>query len=98
MRRIVLASAAALFAVGVQGASAADMPAAISKAPVMVPVAFTWTGFYIGGNLGDSWSAGDLTYTQPFAGSVATNNNGSSVVGGGQIGYNWQTGVAVWGL
>ena len=98
MRRVALASFAAVFAVsGIQGASAADIPAARTKAPMMVPVAFTWTGFYIGGNVGGSWAAGDITYANPFL-SVNTENGGSSLIGGAQIGYNWQSGPAVFGI
>lgn len=58
---------------------------------------FTWTGFYIGGNLGVSWNAGDYDYANPFL-SLSTGSRGSSLTGGGQIGYNWQAGAAVFGV
>ena len=41
--------------------------------------------------------AGDHTYANPFL-SVSTGNGGSRVIGGGQIGYNWQSGAAVFGI
>lgn len=96
MRRIILASVAASFALSAaQVASAADMPM-VTKAPVVVPVS-SWTGYYIGGNVGGSWNAGDINYTTPFTQSSFRDNSGS-VIGGGQIGYNWQSGVIVWGV
>ena len=66
------------------------------KAPEMVPY-FTWTGFYIGGNIGYGWSdgSGTITFgpnTGPFSG------DGDGVLGGVQAGYNWQTGAMVLGI
>ena len=42
-------------------------------------------------------SAGDLTSDNRFVG-VSTESGGSSLIGGGQIGYNWQAGAAVFGI
>jgi outer membrane immunogenic protein len=37
-------------------AVAADLPRALPvKAPIMAPVVWNWTGFYVGGNVGYSW-------------------------------------------
>jgi outer membrane immunogenic protein len=51
--------------------------------------AFTWTGFYIGGNGGYGWAAnpGDITYNNL---DVSAGPSASGGFGGGQIGYNWQ--------
>lgn len=90
-------------------AHAADMGRPVYKAPPAPIATFSWTGFYIGGNVGGAWgdfnntlSAGDAFFTPPdlalinasgtFAGSP------SSFTGGGQIGWNYQTGSWVWGL
>lgn len=55
MRRISLASAA-IASVLASSALAADLPAKVyTKAPVIPPVIYDWTGFYIGGNVGGSW-------------------------------------------
>jgi outer membrane immunogenic protein len=71
---------AAVFAA--TSARAADLPMAPAyKAPPPVEV-FNWTGFYIGANIG--YSAGRSNAD----GFGSTDLNG--VVGGGQIGYNWQ--------
>jgi len=112
-------------------AMAADLSRApITKAPVMAPVAaFSWTGFYIGANVGwgrseDSDSGfqncvapGTVTtvatlFSAPgpcSTGFVNTAVNGNNVVrnfglqsegifGGGQVGFNWQTGALVFGV
>jgi outer membrane immunogenic protein len=78
---ITLAFAGVLLGVG--AANAADLQRApvYTKAPPPVDV-FNWTGFYIGANIG--YSAGRSNIN----GFGSTDLNG--VVGGGQIGYNWQ--------
>jgi outer membrane immunogenic protein len=104
---------AALAAVALAGftsaASAADLP---RKAPVIAPppVVFSWTGFYIGANIGGSigWDSTDsvvlLSANAPSAGttnpisSQSYKHSPAGVLGGGQIGYNWQTGNWVLGV
>ncbi len=70
-------------------ASAADLSRPmITKAPPPPPM-YNWTGFYIGANVGVSWGSQDVTLNAPTA--VITNSNHlDGVIGGGQIGYNWQ--------
>src|SRR5580704_8247233 len=72
-------------------ASAADMtPAPVyTKAPMMAPV-FSWTGFYIGGNLGGAWS--NTTITDSLFGLNFSNGNNAVFVAGGQAGFNYQFG------
>jgi outer membrane immunogenic protein len=91
--------AVAMLAAG--SAYAADLP--VKAPPVAVPV-FTWTGPYIGLNVGYSWGSqtinGNATGTSTTGGvttALATTplfGSGSlnGVIGGGQIGYNWQFG------
>ena len=63
------------------------------KAPALMPV-FSWTGWYIGGNIGYGWGES----TDPgissnhiiFGSNTFTNLKPKGVIGGGQIGYNWQ--------
>src|ERR1700743_2454659 len=54
MTKRFLAAAVALISLGaIAPAVAADLPAqTYTKAPIMVPVAYDWTGFYVGGNGG----------------------------------------------
>ncbi|NOJ41232.1 porin family protein [Bradyrhizobium sp. WSM 1791] len=85
-------------------ASAADLAARpYTKAPAMVEPIYNWTGFYIGGNVGYSWGrSSDTSTLTNGAGTVlftsADRANMDGVIGGGQIGYNWQVQNWVWGL
>ena len=49
---------------------------------------FSWTGFYIGGNVGAAWGQGNVTDTLTGASFTGTTN--ANFVGGGQIGFNYQ--------
>ncbi|HEU0179929.1 MAG TPA: outer membrane beta-barrel protein [Blastocatellia bacterium] len=71
-------------------ASAADMPVKAPPAPQPAPPLFSWTGFYIGGNLGVAWS--DRTMTDTVFGIDFTGNDGNRArfMGGGQVGINYQ--------
>ena len=92
-----------IFAVGAVVASlaapafAADLPV---KAPPLAPIVAApfWTGFYAGVNVGYSWGKADsearLNGALIFTDSLDVNG----VIGGGQIGYNWQTGNFVLGV
>jgi outer membrane immunogenic protein len=97
MKRIV-ASLFALATLGVQ-AHAADMRvvAPMSRAPAPVYVPFSWTGFYVGGNIGYGWADANATVTA-FGVTATGTDKLNGVVGGGQIGYNWQNGNLVWGI
>ncbi len=80
-------------------ASAADMPTKMyTKAPV-APVVYNWTGFYVGLNVGGSWGNQDSSLVTVAGVPVQSNSaklNG--IIGGGQIGYNWQFNQIVLGL
>ena len=80
----------------VQSAVAADLPA---RGPVYkaapAPMAFSWTGCYVGGNVGGVWIDNDWT----TAGGVgAGGHTASGVTAGGQVGCNYQTGPWVFGV
>ena len=103
MKKLLLASVLALSPASVVAADLPlrkESPVYVSPAPML-----SWTGFYAGLNLGGGWSANSgyitgLPYIDPrFAvgpgnffllpGSNGSNNS-SGVVGGGQVGYNFQ--------
>jgi outer membrane immunogenic protein len=86
MKKVFLAAAIAMTA---SAAMAADIqrPAYYSPAPAAIPTAFNWTGPYAGLNLGYQWGEVTRNPTQP-----------SGVFGGGQLGYNWQSGQFVYGV
>jgi outer membrane immunogenic protein len=60
--------------------------------PVVVP-AFSWTGFYIGGNIGGGWE--NFNVTDTLTGASFSTNTHSSFIGGGQAGFNYQVGPFV---
>jgi outer membrane immunogenic protein len=81
-------------------ASAADLPAQVyTKAPVMVPL-YNWTGFYLGANIGGSWGKQNTGLSSATTGATVVPGSVSpdGVIGGGQIGYNWQADHWVFGI
>ncbi|MGE3150292.1 MAG: outer membrane protein [Pseudorhodoplanes sp.] len=90
MRRTLLALSALL--VASPAAFAADLgarPVYKAAPPAMAPFA-PWTGLYIGGNLGGGWADASADVTLGGATLSSGSETLSGVVGGGQIGYNWQ--------
>jgi outer membrane immunogenic protein len=100
MRQVLSWAVVAAAATALAGAaSAADIrqPPPAVKAPAFVAPLFTWTGFYIGGNLGYGWSDRSGTFTiAPARGPVSGEADG--IIGGVQVGYNWQMGAFVIGI
>lgn len=96
MRHFVVALLAAT-TLGVGAAAAADLP---GKAPMYSPASvFSWTGLYVGANAGYGWASGSSTITPSGGGgSLSGSGNLNGFIGGGQVGYNWQTGNVVLGL
>jgi outer membrane immunogenic protein len=87
MTRICFAATA--LALAVVPAGAADFPRQDARAPYVArlpAVTFSWTGPYVGANLGYQW--GNLS---PLAGDP------NGFAGGVQAGYNWQFGQFVVG-
>jgi outer membrane immunogenic protein len=71
---------------GLGGAAAADLPRApYVKAPPP-PLMYNWTDWYVGLNVGGSWGHQHAT----LDGFGTNSQNLDGVIGGGQIGYNWQ--------
>jgi len=97
MRRglLVLASLAGA-AVLSGGAMAADLKTPVYKAPPagVIPAAYDWTGFYVGGHVGYGW--GQKNWTDTFGLDASSTPNG--FLGGGQVGYNYQIGQYVLGI
>ncbi|MCX7900164.1 MAG: porin family protein, partial [Methylocystis sp.] len=79
-----LAFAAAL---GAGAAHAADLPSQKGPPPAYVPPppVMSWNGFYVGVNVGGGFQ--DATSSNVLWGS---GGGAAGIVGGGQIGYNWQ--------
>jgi outer membrane immunogenic protein len=103
MRRYLLATVSAVALS--TGAMAADIPARVPvKAPPPVVVAPSWAGFYIGVNAGAAWNRADFTTlggSTAFAfprGTTYWSPNEAGFTGGGQVGYNFQSGSFVYGV
>jgi outer membrane immunogenic protein len=92
----VLAALTILSASAAANAADLKMPVKAPPAPPMPPP-FSWTGFYIGGNLGGAWL--NINETDTLTGVNFNNNNNNGVfIGGGQVGFNYQINNFVWGI
>ena len=79
---------------------AADLPFPVKAAPPPAPApAYSWTGFYVGANLGGGWASRNVDYTPndpgtalllAALGSPSESFNTSGLIGGLQLGYNKQ--------
>ena len=78
-------------------ANAADMQVPVKAPPPVMPLPFSWTGFYIGGNLGGAWAHRNVTDSL-FGLNFSNGANNGVFVGGGQIGGNYQFSNFVVGL
>ncbi len=95
MRALLLSTVALATLAG--SAFAADLPSR-KEAPVYVAPApaFSWTGFYIGGDIGAAWSTTSTSATGPLAyefasvGLIPGSLGASGFMGGGYVGYNYQ--------
>jgi outer membrane immunogenic protein len=99
-RKHVVLSAAFLATFGAS-ALAADLPArTMAPPPPPLPLFYNWSGFYAGLNAGYGWSnAGTVTVNDPrFGPTPVSVSSRSGFVGGGQIGYNIQSGAFVGGV
>jgi outer membrane immunogenic protein len=83
-------------------AVAADLAAQpYSKAPVMIPAAYDWSGFYLGLNGG--WGSSHKCWDRNtgLGGTFAAADgchDATGGVAGGQVGYRWQSGTWVFGV
>ena len=73
----------------------ADMD--LKAPPSVLPRYYSWTGFYLGGNIG--YSVGSDRARGSLSNAAVTDASGADLVvapigaiGGGQVGYNWQGG------
>jgi opacity protein-like surface antigen len=100
MHRSLLIAATALIATAAQAADPYSTANSISPIPTAAPVNFT--GFYVGANVGGGWAQlySSLTLADGFGDAITLNhtNAASGVIGGGQAGYNWQTGSILLGV
>jgi outer membrane immunogenic protein len=97
MKKFLLASVALVVASGSAMAADLSRPAPVyTKAPIMAPP-FSWTGFYIGGNIGGAWARSNETDSL-FGLSFGNGNSNGVFIGGGQVGGNYQINNFVFGV
>jgi outer membrane immunogenic protein len=96
LRRILLASVGAVALAGT--ALAAEPPPA--PPPVYVPPVpiFTWTGVYVGGQIGYAWGTTNANAGDNFGDFRTFSFNTNGVIGGAHVGYNLQLNQFVIGL
>jgi outer membrane immunogenic protein len=88
MKKTLFAASLTAMAVAAGAAVAADLPrgpAPYYSAPAMSGL-YNWSGPYAGLNIGYEWGKVTNTAGEP-----------SGLMGGGQLGYNWQSGQFVFG-
>jgi outer membrane immunogenic protein len=105
MKRMLIGGAVVASMLATTGAYAADLaPRPYTKAPIIVDPGYNWTGFYAGLNIGYSWGRSSTTesFRDALTGTILNANavkfDMNGVIGGGQIGYNWQQSNWVFGL
>jgi len=76
--------------------SAADLPTTKSPPPVAADLPYNWTGLYLGANVGYAWGSDCWFTINANAGEACNHANG--LIGGGQVGYNWQVRNLVLGV
>jgi outer membrane immunogenic protein len=103
MRGVRCATLAAVAVFGFASvASAADLPkkASVYKAPAAAPI-YNWTGCHVGLHIGGGWGTAKWTDPAPDPGQLTTDEGTDSLsgmLGGGQIGCDYQTGTWVFGI
>jgi len=97
LRRILLASAGAISIAA--PALSADLPSR-APPPVYIPPTpiFTWTGIYVGGQVGYAWGRVSGTVQAPNAPVATYGYTPEGVIGGAHVGYNYQVNQWVVGI
>jgi outer membrane immunogenic protein len=89
--KYLLAGTIALFAFASVNTADAKSP------PPPLPPDYSWTGFYVGANIGYGWGKAsdnsnfvDPDLNVPITATVLDSDKPKGAIGGGQVGYNWQ--------
>jgi outer membrane immunogenic protein len=103
MKKIIIGIFGIVALTSAAPAVAGDFSAAPSYSGPMTAIpawVYNWTGFYVGGHIGEGWT--DRGTTVPGSGAfpvgAAFSKNDMRFLGGLQGGYNWQVGNFVFGV
>jgi opacity protein-like surface antigen len=103
MKRILLVSSCLILLSTVARAADYPVPATLPSAPPAAPIAYSWTGGYVGAQVGYAFgdNASSFTFLPEALGAfglpAATGLRSSGVTGGAQGGYDYQIGKVVVG-
>jgi outer membrane immunogenic protein len=99
MRTLAIAVVWLMAICGVAAAADISPPPPVYKAPIEPQPYMGWSGFYVGVNVGGGIGLGQSDFSIAGVPAFATAHNTlSGAIGGGQIGFNWQTGMTVVGV
>jgi outer membrane immunogenic protein len=97
MKKLLFIGVALSAIAGPAGAADLGRQAPVYKAaPVMAVAPMSWSGCYVGGNVGGVWGTKDWNVTG--SGAPIGSHDVSSVIGGVQAGCDVQTGAVVFGI
>ena len=103
-RSIAIIGTAGVLASITVPANATDLlrgsPAPVAEPLPAAPVGATWSGFYVGGNLGAAFDPNELSIKDLSEEDDLTLkfSNDTELIGGAHAGYNWQMGTWVAGV
>ena len=100
--RSLIAASVGILALVPFGVRAADLPPAMPGPAVYPPPAAyravaNWSGFYVGGNFGLGLARDQSTFSVGGVNFATSDTALFGAVGGGQAGFNWQSGALVLG-
>jgi len=95
MKKILVATST-IIVLSMGSASSADLRLPAYQTPLTR--VYSWTGLYVGGNVGYSWGYAKHDVTLLGIGSASESQRIDGAIGGLQSGYNHQFGAWVWGF
>lgn len=93
------AIAAIVLGASVSSALAADLKIPVKVSPLASVAVYDWMGCYVGANIGGGWARQEvIDQEQGLANTSFGSDTGTGIVGGGQVGCDYQVGNWVLGV